>query len=269
MLVKTFCAAVTGLEATTITIEVNISRGVMFHLSGMADTAVRESYDRIQVALPHVGFKVPVSNITVNLSPADIRKEGSSYDLPMAIGILAANGNLKTDNLKGYMMVGELGLDGKLKPIRAALPISILARKEHFKGLIVPRENAREAAVVNNLEVYGMNDLKEVIDFLNDPTTATPEFVDTRKEFYEQQYSFDLDYADVRGQAPKKRWTRQGRDNVSYISRQQKTADPKAGCFYFCLYASPKYCAMTSASSCASFFRLSSLSIHFALLGFV
>ena len=141
MLVKTFCAAVTGLEATTITIEVNISRGVMFHLSGMADTAVRESYDRIQVALPHVGFKVPVSNITVNLSPADIRKEGSSYDLPMAIGILAANGNLKTDNLKGYMMVGELGLDGKLKPIRAALPISILARKEHFKGLIVPREN--------------------------------------------------------------------------------------------------------------------------------
>ena len=205
MLVKTYCAAVTGLEATTITIEVNISRGVMFHLSGMADTAVRESYDRIQVALPHVGFKVPVSNITVNLSPADIRKEGSSYDLPMAIGILAANGNLKSDNLKDYMMVGELGLDGKLKPIRAALPISILARKEQFKGLIVPHENAREAAVVNNLEVYGMNDLKEVIDFLNDPTTATPEFVDTRKEFYEQQYSFDLDYADVRGQENVKR----------------------------------------------------------------
>ena len=140
MLVKTFCAAVTGLEATTITIEVNISRGVMFHLSGMADTAVRESYDRIRVALPNVGFKVPVSNITVNLSPADIRKEGSSYDLPMAIGILAANGNLKADNLKDYMLVGELGLDGTLKPIRAALLISILARKEQFKGLIVPEQ---------------------------------------------------------------------------------------------------------------------------------
>ena len=205
MLVKTFCAAVTGLEATTITIEVNITRGVMFHLSGMADTAVRESYDRIRVALPNVGFKVPVSNITVNLSPADIRKEGSSYDLPMAIGILAANGNLKPDNLKDYMMVGELGLDGTLKPIRAALLISILARKEQFKGLIVPKENAREAAVVNNLEVYGMSNLKEVIDFINDPTTATPEFVDTRKEFYEQQYSFDLDYADVRGQENVKR----------------------------------------------------------------
>lgn len=205
MLVKTFCAAVTGLEATTITIEVNISRGVMFHLSGMADTAVRESYDRIRVALPNVGFKVPVSNITVNLSPADIRKEGSSYDLPMAIGILAANGNLKADNLKDYMLVGELGLDGTLKPIRAALLISILARKEQFKGLIVPKENAREAAVVNNLEVYGMSNLKEVIDFINDPTTATPEFVDTRKEFYEQQYSFDLDYADVRGQENVKR----------------------------------------------------------------
>ena len=205
MLVKTFCAAVTGLEATTITIEVNISRGVMFHLSGMADTAVRESYDRIRVALPNVGFKVPVSNITVNLSPADIRKEGSSYDLPMAIGILAANGNLKADNLKDYMLVGELGLDGTLKPIRAALLISILARMEQFKGLIVPKENAREAAVVNNLEVYGMSNLKEVIDFINDPTSATPEFVDTRKEFYEQQYSFDLDYADVRGQENVKR----------------------------------------------------------------
>ena len=205
MLAKTYCAAVLGLEATTITIEVNMTRGVMFHMSGLADAAVRESYDRICAALPNVGFKVPVSNLTINLSPADIRKEGSSYDLPMAIGILAANGNLKSDALGQFMMVGELGLDGKLKPIRAALPIAIRARKEKFKALIVPRENVREAAVVNNLEVYGMDNLTEVIHLLSGTQQFAPFEVDTRKEFYEHQYSFDLDYADVRGQESVKR----------------------------------------------------------------
>ncbi len=205
MLAKTYCAAVLGLEATTITIEVNMTRGVMFHMSGLADAAVRESYDRICAALPNVGYKVPVSNLTINLSPADIRKEGSSYDLPMAIGILAANGNLQADHLQEYMMVGELGLDGKLKPIRAALPIAIRARKEKFKGLIVPRDNVREAAVVNNLEVYGMDDLTEVIQLLSGARQFEPFVVDTRKEFYEHQYSFDLDYADVRGQESVKR----------------------------------------------------------------
>ena len=205
MLAKTYCAAVVGLEATTITIEVNMTRGVMFNLSGMADTAVKESYARISAALPNVGYRLSVASLTINLSPADIRKEGSSYDLPIAIGMLAAHEKLPTDHLGEYMMVGELGLDGKLKPVRAALPIAIRARKEKFKGLIVPRHNAREAAVVNNLEVYGMDDITQVIDMLSGKSKPEPMFVDTRKEFYEHQASFDLDFSDVRGQENVKR----------------------------------------------------------------
>ena len=206
MLVKTFCAAVMGLEATTITIEVNLTRGVMFHLSGMADTAVKESYDRIRAAMSNIGFKPPTADLTVNLSPADIRKEGSGYDLPLAIGILAAHGKVSDAMLADYMMTGELGLDGKLKPVSGALSVAIRARKEKFKGLFVPKENAREAAVVNNLDVYGMENLSDVISFLNgNDNSYEPTFVDTRKEFYEQQYSCDLDFADVRGQESVKR----------------------------------------------------------------
>ena len=205
MLVKTFSAAVMGLEATTITIEVNIGRGAMFHLSGLADTAVKESYDRIRAAMGNIGFKPPTAEITINLSPADIRKEGSGYDLPLAIGIIAANSKVAADMLGDYMMIGEVGLDGQLKPVSGALPVAILARKEKFKGLIVPRDNAREAAVVNNLDVYGMDNLADVISFLNGSDNYEPTIVDTRKEFYEHQYSFDLDFADVRGQESVKR----------------------------------------------------------------
>ena len=150
MLVKTFCAEVMGLEATTITIEVNMTRGVMFHLSGLADTAVKESYDRIRAAITNIGFKPPTAELTINLSPADIRQEGSGYDLPLAIGILAAHGKVSDTMLSEYMMIGELGLDGKLKPVSGVLSVAIRARKEQFKGLLVPRENVREAAVVNN-----------------------------------------------------------------------------------------------------------------------
>jgi len=205
MLVKTYSAAVMGLEATTITIETNLTRGVMFHLSGMADTAVKESYDRISAALPNIGFKTPTANLTINLSPADLKKEGSGFDLPMAIGILGADGKIDCNRLQDYMLVGELGLDGKLKPVRAILPIAIRARKEKFKGLIVPKENAREAAIVNNLDVYGMENLADVVAFMNGSTSYEPVVVDTRKEFYEHQYSFDLDYADVKGQESVKR----------------------------------------------------------------
>ena len=205
MLVKTYCAAVTALEATTITIEVNLSRGTMFHLSGLADTAVKESYDRIRAAIEHIGFKSPTADLTINLSPADIRKEGCGYDLPLAIGILAAYGKVSEDLLSSYMMIGELGLDGKLKPVSGALSVAIRARKEKFKGLIVPKENVREAAVVNQLDVLGMDNLADVIGFLNGSTEYEPTFVDTRKEFYEQQYAFDLDFADVRGQESVKR----------------------------------------------------------------
>ena len=206
MLVKTFSAAVMGLEATTITIEVNMTRGVLFHLSGLADTAVKESYDRIRAAMDNIGFKPPTADITINLSPADIRKEGTGYDLPLAIGILAAHGKVDFESLGDYMMVGELGLDGTMKPISGALPIAIRARKEKFKGLIVPLENAREAAVVNNLEIYGLESLSDVVAFFNGGKERyQPTIVDTRKEFYEQQYAFDLDFAEVKGQESVKR----------------------------------------------------------------
>ena len=194
-----------GLQATTITIEVNMTRGVMFHLSGLADTAVKESYDRIRAAMANIGFKPPTADITINLSPADIRKEGTGYDLPLAIGILAAHGKISAAMLPEYMMIGELGLDGTLKPVSGILSVAIRARKEKFKGLLVPIENVREAAVVNNLEVYGMQNLSDVISFLNGSTQYEPTIVDTRKEFYEHQYSFDLDFADVRGQESVKR----------------------------------------------------------------
>ena len=205
MLIKTFSAAVMGLEATTITIEVNLSRGVQFHLSGLADTAVKESYDRIHAAIGNIGFKPPTASITINLSPADIRKEGTGYDLPLAIGILAAYTKVSETSLNEYMMIGELGLDGLLKPVNGALPVAIRARTEKFKGLIVPKANAREAAVVNNLDVYGMDNLSDVIAFFNGATNYEPTVVNTRKEFYEHQYSFDLDFADVKGQEAVKR----------------------------------------------------------------
>ena len=205
MLVKTYCAAMMGLEATTITIEVNMTRGMMFHLSGLADTAVKESYDRIRAAMTNIGYKPPTADLTINLSPADIRKEGSGYDLPLAVGILAAHGKVNEDLLSDYMMIGELGLDGKLKPVSGILSVAIRAKKDKFKGLIVPTENAREAAIVDNLIVYGMDNLGDVISFLNGNDSYKPTFIDTRKEFYEHQYNFDLDFADVRGQENVKR----------------------------------------------------------------
>lgn len=205
MLVKTYSAAVNGLEVTTITVEVSMTRGVLYHLTGLADTAVKESHDRIAAALLNNGYKFPVADITANLAPADLRKEGAGFDLPLAIAILASNENVNTDLLDKYMLVGELGLDGHLQPVKGALPIAIKARADHFKGLIVPKANEHEAAVVDTLEVYGMNNILEVIGFLNGTSSPQPCVVDTRKEFYEHQYKFDLDFADVRGQENVKR----------------------------------------------------------------
>ena len=206
MLVKTFCAAVTGLEAQTVTVEVSMTRGSQFHLTGLADTAVRESVDRIKSALRNTGFKFPVADVTVNMAPADLKKEGSGYDLPLAIGILAAMNKVDACRLKRFMLLGELGLDGRLQPIRGALPIAIRARAEQFEGLIVPQQNVREAAVVNNLKVYGMETIVDVISFFNgDTLTYQPMEMDTRKEFYEQQNVFEQDFADVKGQESVKR----------------------------------------------------------------
>ena len=205
MLVKTYCAAVNGLEVTTVTVEVSLSRGVQFHLTGLADTAVRESYDRIKAALTNNGYKMPIMDITINLAPADIKKEGSGYDLPLAIGILAASDKVDSTRLSQFMMVGELGLDGRLQPVRGALPIAIRARAEHYAGLIVPMQNVREAAVVNNIAIYGMEKLSDVVNFFNGDTSYQPTVIDTRREFYEQQNQFELDFSDVRGQESVKR----------------------------------------------------------------
>lgn len=204
MLTKTYSAEVTGMNVVTVTIETHMSKGVLLHVSGLADAAVKESFDRIKAAISNIGGKMPVADLTVNLSPADIKKEGSGYDLPMAIGILGASEKIRTDMLGQYMMVGELGLDGSLRPVRGVLPLAIKARADKFKGLIVPAVNGREAAVVNNLDVYGMESLVDVIKFFNGEKYE-PIIVDTRKEFYENQSHYDLDYADVRGQENVKR----------------------------------------------------------------
>ena len=205
MLIKVFGAAVQGIEATLITIEVNSSRGCMFYMVGLPDSAVKESHQRILSALQVTGYKMPTSNIVINMAPADIRKEGSSYDLPLAIGMLAAGETISCQKLSRYMMMGELSLDGTIQPIKGALPIAIKAREEGFDGLIVPSQNAREAAVVNNLSVYGVNNIQEVIEFINGKRELTPTIVNTREEFYACQSDFEYDFADVKGQENVKR----------------------------------------------------------------
>ena len=162
MLIKVFGAAVQGIDATLITIEVNSSRGCMFYLVGLPDSAVKESHQRIISALQVNGYKMPTSNLVVNMAPADIRKEGSAYDLPLAIGLLGASETISSEKLSRYLMMGELSLDGSIQPIKGALPIAIKAREENFEGLIIPQQNAREAAVVNQLKVYGVSNIKEV-----------------------------------------------------------------------------------------------------------
>lgn len=187
MLVKVFAAAVQGIDATLITIEVNSTRGCMFYLVGLPDSAVKESHQRIISALQVNGYKMPTSNIVINMAPADIRKEGSAYDLPLAIGMLAANETIRSDKLDRYLLMGELSLDGSLQPIKGALPIAIKARELGFEGMILPRQNAREAAVVNHLTVYGVENLREVVEFFNGNQELTPTIVNTREEFYAQQ----------------------------------------------------------------------------------
>ncbi len=205
MLVKLFGAAVQGIDATIVTIEVNTSRGIKFFLVGLPDSAVKESHERIISALQVNGYKFPTCQIIVNMAPADIKKEGSSYDLPLAIGILAATGSVSDKRLGEYLIIGELSLDGSLQPIRGALPIAIAARQQGFKGFILPKQNAREAAVVNNLDVLGVENITEVIDFFNGTRELEPTLVNTREEFYRNQSSFLFDFADVKGQENVKR----------------------------------------------------------------
>jgi len=209
MLVKTYGSAVYGVDARTITVEVNVDgqvgSGLGYFLVGLPDSAVKEGYQRIQAAVKNSGMRLPRLNTTVNMAPADIRKEGSAYDLPIAIGMLAGMKQMVSDLVGEFVMMGELSLDGTLQPIKGALPIAIQARKEKFRGLIVPKANAKEAAIVNNLEVYGVENIKEVVDFLNGDLELVPVVFDTREHFFDNQNDYDVCFSDVRGQENIKR----------------------------------------------------------------
>lgn len=209
MLVKTYASALQGVDALTITVEVNtgaVASGAQFyHLVGLPDNAVKEGFRRIEAAISNVGYKMKRLRTVVNLAPADIKKEGSAYDLPIAMACLAATQQVEPAQLEQYVLMGELSLDGTLRPIKGALPIAIQARKEQFKGLIVPKQNAREAAIVNNLDVYGIENLRDAIDFFNGELELKPTTVDTREEFAYESNQYAVDFSDVQGQENIKR----------------------------------------------------------------
>ena len=205
MFAKTFGSAVYGIDATNITIEVNILDGTKMFIVGLPDNAVKESQHRVGSALKEIGYWMPRRKVVVNLAPADIRKEGSAYDLPIALSILKATRQLPGGNLEDFVIMGELSLDGKLRPIKGALPMAIEARKSGFRGLMLPMENAQEAAIVNNLEVIGVESLKEAISYFDGQKEIQPIEVDTKDVFYYEQNKFGLDFADVQGQENIKR----------------------------------------------------------------
>ena len=205
MLTKVFGSAVFGVEATTITVEVNIDKGVGYHLVGLPDNAIKESNYRIAAALLNNGYKIPGKKITINMAPADLRKEGSAYDLTLALGILTASGQIKSENLEKYIIMGELSLDGSLQPIKGALPIAIKAREEGFTGFILPIANAKEAAIVSDLKVYGVENIKEVIEFFDVGKPLEQTIIDTRAEFYKNLDFPEFDFSDVKGQESIKR----------------------------------------------------------------
>ncbi|MBO5263200.1 MAG: YifB family Mg chelatase-like AAA ATPase [Bacteroidaceae bacterium] len=205
MLVKVFAAALQGINAILVTIEVNALRGIKFFLVGLPDNAVKESHERINSAFQYNGLRFPSKQIIVNMAPADIRKEGSAYDLPIAIGILAADGNVSTDRLDKYLIMGELGLDGNLMPIKGVLPIAIKTKELGYEGLIIPRENAAEASVVDGIRVLGADNIMQVIRFLNGEEEIAPYKIDFERDFYAKQSTFPFDFSEVRGQESVKR----------------------------------------------------------------
>jgi magnesium chelatase family protein len=205
MLVKTFGSAVFGIEALAITIEVNISAGTQYYMVGLPDNAVKESLHRVESAIHSAGFRMPRQKIVVNLAPADLRKEGSAYDLAIAIGILAASGQIQSEQLSNYLLMGELSLDGTVQAIKGALPIAIQAKKDGFTGLFLPKAQAREAAIVAGLAVYGIENLKELAEFFNGTFQPEQTTVNTREEFLKNINSYDSDFSDVKGQENIKR----------------------------------------------------------------
>lgn len=205
MLVKTFGSAVHGITATTVTVEVNIGIGINFYMVGLPDSAVKESHQRIDAALKNNDLKIPGKQITINMAPADIRKEGSAYDLTIAVGILAASGQILPDEVSNYIIMGELSLDGELRPVKGTLPIAIKAKQEGFKGLILPEENAKEAAVVEGLEIYGVTNIKQVIGFFNGTAELQKTYIDIEQEFLSRLDDIEFDFSDVKGQENIKR----------------------------------------------------------------
>lgn len=206
MLVKTFGSAVYGVEALTITVEVSVSNGQKFYMVGLPDNAVKESEHRIESTLKSIGGYMPRTKVIINLAPADIKKTGSAFDLPIALGIMGASEQLPNpERLAEYVIMGELSLDGSVQPIKGALPIAITARKEEFKGLILPKQNCREAGMVNNLKVYGVSHISEVVNFFEDESSLEPVVVNTKEAFYQSQYNFEFDFSDVKGQENIKR----------------------------------------------------------------
>ena len=205
MLVKVFGSAVIGVEARTITVEVNIDKGIAYHLVGLPDSTIKESSFRISGALKNSGFKFPGKKITINMAPADLRKEGSAYDLPLALGIMAASGQLNPQDLDQFVIMGELSLDGSLNPIKGALSIAIQAKEDGFKGFILPKKNGKEAAVVKGLKVYALDNISEVVKFLKGEKGFDPLVIDVQKEFHAHASHEDLDFADVKGQETIKR----------------------------------------------------------------
>jgi len=205
MLKKVFGSAVFGVEATTVTVEVNVDTGIGYHLVGLPDNAIKESNFRIAAALQNNGYKIPGKKIIINMSPADLRKEGSAYDLTLAMGILAASNQIKADDLEDFLIMGELSLDGNLQPIKGALPIAIKAREEGYKGFILPSQNAKEAAIVNNLKVYGVDNIKQVINYFDKGEGLEQTIINTREEFYKNLDFPEYDFSDVKGQESIKR----------------------------------------------------------------
>ena len=205
MLVKVYGSAVFGVEATTITVEVHMDKGIGYHLVGLPDNAIKESSYRIAAALKNNGYSLPGKKITINMAPADLRKEGSAYDLPLAMGILVASDQIKAPEIERYIIMGELSLDGSLQPIRGALPIAIKAKEEGYKGFFLPIQNVKEAAIVEGLNVYGVEKVQDVIDFFAGKGTLEPTIIDTRAEFYKTLDFPEFDFSDVRGQESIKR----------------------------------------------------------------
>ncbi len=205
MLAKSYGSAVYGVNANTITVEVSVGQGLGFYMVGLPDNAVKESQQRVEAAIKHFGYSMPRNKVVVNLAPANVRKEGSAYDLPIALGILAGSEQMQADDLDKYIIMGELALDGALRPIKGVLPIAIEARKQGFKGFVLPKVNATEAAIVNNLDVIGVESVQEAVDFFEGNLKIEPLRFDTREIFFNNLNSYDVDFADVQGQENIKR----------------------------------------------------------------